>query len=139
MVELAAKVPRPRRMLIPTGGVLAPAAAAPTLFQTPGHDVHRSSVSLRCGAQIPAQGLEAVGRDAAAVEQQIAEVVLAPVSAALGRGAIARRGALEVDRHAPAVLVAAAHHVHRLGWFSRAATQGDTECRPFIPRQLAAL
>jgi hypothetical protein len=61
------------------------------------------------------QGKPAVTGHATTIEQHIAEVVLAPVVTAPGRQFILRGGAHRIRRRAPAVLEAAAHHVHGLG------------------------
>jgi hypothetical protein len=137
-IELAAKVTAPCRLAIPVRRLLEAAAASPAFFQTPCDHVHRPSMPLSCGAQIPAQGPRPVGRDSAAVEQQIAEVVFPPVVPALRRGTIAHRRARKVARHAPAILVAAADHVHGLGFSLRRRALKPTECRRLIVRHPAA-
>jgi len=125
VVELAAKVAGPCRLVVPVCRILRAAAAPPTFLQTAGNQVHRPSVALGCGLQKPAQSLRLVRRNPAAVEQEVAEVVLPPVVAALGRSTIARRGCFQVHRDTPAALVAATHHVRCLG-----VSLGRSACEP---------
>src|SRR6185312_17286299 len=74
-----------------------------------------------------------------AIEEGVTEVILPPIMAALGRAAIARRGARQVRRHAPAVLLAAADHVHRLGVSLVGSAGEPTECRALVPLHPAAI
>src|ERR1700728_1471137 len=84
VVELAAEIARMRRLPIPVQSRARTWRASPALFQAAAEQVHRSRMAAARGAQIPAQRLTQIARDAAPIEQQVAEIVLAPVVAAPG-------------------------------------------------------
>src|ERR1700733_11618447 len=115
MVELAAKVAAFRRAAIPItrfGGV---PLTAPAFFQTTRSKVHRARMTLASGPHVPIERLTLGARQAAAIEECIAEVIFSPGVTGLRGLPIAVSCCFEVYWYSKSHLVTATQHIESLG------------------------
>jgi len=89
--------------------------------------------------QIPAIGGNRIAFDAVAVEKQVAVIILPPVVAGLSRPAVPVPRLDDIDRHAPAVLAAAAEHVHGVGIVRAGGGPEPAHRRGFVFRHAGAV
>ena len=95
-------------------------------------------MALFGAAHVPGEGFIDIARNAEAIEEEVAEIVLRPRIAGTCRYRVVTASGIKVSRYAPAIFMAAAEHIVRLDIAARGSAREPRHGRRFIFRDAFA-